>query len=127
MVPRGFGGMSLGVVAVISPATTAIPVVTRVSNATRAAGSLARIASRTASEIWSAILSGWPSVTDSDVKTWRCAGMGRSEEGLDVQASGAPSPGQPGVGVEQLHVHRVRERESQRVEHVVGGARGERP
>ncbi len=43
---------------VISPATIAMPVVTSVSHATRAAGSLAMIASRTASEIWSAILSG---------------------------------------------------------------------
>src|SRR5262245_56739170 len=34
-------------------------------------GSCARIASRTPSEIWSAILSGWPSVTDSDVNRWR--------------------------------------------------------
>ena len=34
----------------------------------RARGSAARIASSTASEIWSAILSGWPSETDSDVK-----------------------------------------------------------
>ena len=55
-------------VVVISPAMTAKPVVTRVSQATRPVGSYARIASRTASEIWSAILSGWPSVTDSDVK-----------------------------------------------------------
>src|ERR1700730_16769625 len=38
-----------------------------VSHATRASGSLARIASRIASEISSATLSGWPSVTDSDV------------------------------------------------------------
>src|SRR5213594_2007893 len=44
------------------------PVVTMASHATRASGSLARIASRIASEIWSASLSGWPSVTDSDVK-----------------------------------------------------------
>jgi len=36
---------------VISPAITAMPVVTSVSQATRAAGSLATIASRTASEI----------------------------------------------------------------------------
>src|SRR5579864_7140147 len=43
------------------------PVVTIASQATRASGSLARIASSTASEIWSASLSGWPSVTDSDV------------------------------------------------------------
>ena len=33
-----------------------------------AVGSSARTASRTESEIWSAILSGWPSVTDSEVK-----------------------------------------------------------
>src|SRR5258708_34458965 len=44
------------------------PVVMTVSQATRASGSLARMASRMASEIWSATLSGWPSVTDSDVK-----------------------------------------------------------
>src|SRR5207302_3173400 len=43
------------------------PVVTIASHATRASGSLARIESRIASEIWSASLSGWPSVTDSDV------------------------------------------------------------
>src|SRR2546430_5228480 len=60
---------------VISPATTAMPVVTRVSQATREAGSLARMASRTESEIWSATLSGWPSVTDSDVKRNSRAGM----------------------------------------------------
>ena len=52
---------------VISPATMARPVVTIVSQATRARV-LARIASRIESLIWSAILSGWPSVTDSDVK-----------------------------------------------------------
>src|SRR5260370_17844490 len=44
-----------------------MPVVTRVSQATRPLGSCFRTSSRTASEIWSAILSGWPSVTDSDV------------------------------------------------------------
>ena len=53
---------------VISPATTIRPVVSRVSQATREYGSPARAASTTASEIWSAILSGWPSVTDSEVK-----------------------------------------------------------
>src|SRR5205807_1587885 len=46
---------------------TARPVVTRVSQATRPFGSCFITSSRTASEIWSAILSGWPSVTDSDV------------------------------------------------------------
>src|SRR3982075_3697393 len=53
---------------VISPATTTRPVVISVSQATRPMGSSFRTASRTESEIWSAILSGWPSVTDSDVK-----------------------------------------------------------
>src|SRR5215208_1213681 len=52
---------------VISPETTTRPVFTSVSHATRPAGSSAITASRTPSEIWSAILSGWPSVTDSDV------------------------------------------------------------
>ena len=56
---------------VISPAITTSPVAVRVSQATRLDGSSARQASRTASEIWSAILSGWPSVTDSDVKRYR--------------------------------------------------------
>ena len=40
---------------------------TSVSHATRALGSRRRTASSMASEIWSATLSGWPSVTDSDV------------------------------------------------------------
>src|SRR5450755_576141 len=44
-----------------------VPVVTRTSQATRPIGSSVRTASRTASEIWSAILSGCPSVTDSEV------------------------------------------------------------
>src|SRR5580658_10636719 len=43
------------------------PVMANVSHATRPIGSSARIASSTASEIWSATLSGCPSVTDSDV------------------------------------------------------------
>ncbi len=52
---------------VISPSTSTRPVVVAASQATRASGSSRRIASRMASEIWSHILSGWPSVTDSDV------------------------------------------------------------
>ena len=51
-------GMSTYAVVVISPATTHRPVVSRVSHATRPDGSSVRMASRTASEIWSAILSG---------------------------------------------------------------------
>ena len=46
-----------------------MPVVQMVSQATRAAGSSRKMASRMASEIWSQTLSGWPSVTDSEVKT----------------------------------------------------------
>ena len=53
---------------VISPATMTSPVVTSVSQATRPLRSSRSTASRTASETWSATLSGWPSVTDSDVK-----------------------------------------------------------
>ncbi|CAG9205949.1 hypothetical protein BGLA2_1730002 [Burkholderia gladioli] len=55
-------------VVVISPASTTSPVLHSVSAATREYLSCARMASRIASEIWSATLSGWPSETDSDVK-----------------------------------------------------------
>src|SRR3954470_1014239 len=44
------------------------PVVIMVSTATRLFGSSASMASRIESLIWSQILSGWPSVTDSEVK-----------------------------------------------------------
>src|SRR5262252_4826555 len=60
--------MSTYVSVVISPATITSPVVISVSHATRPPGSSPRTASSTESEIWSAILSGCPSVTDSDVK-----------------------------------------------------------
>src|SRR5918998_4186506 len=59
--------MSTYVSVEISPETTTRPVFTRVSQATRPVGSSRMTASRTPSEIWSATLSGWPSVTDSDV------------------------------------------------------------
>src|SRR5437764_611392 len=59
--------MSTYVFVVISPATTTRPVVISVSQATRPSGSSARTASSTESEIWSATLSGCPSVTDSEV------------------------------------------------------------
>src|SRR3954453_13590082 len=68
---------------VTSPATTTRPVVTRHSTATRLSGSWSRSASRTESLIWSAILSGCPSVTDSEVNSLRamssspCSGAGR--------------------------------------------------
>src|SRR5437773_2282060 len=61
----------------ISPATTTSPVVIRVSQAQRPVGSPASTASSTESEIWSATLSGWPSVTDSDVKRNSRAAMAR--------------------------------------------------
>src|SRR5437764_4036116 len=66
-VSRAILGMSTYVFVEISPETTTSPVLTSVSQATRPAGSSRMTASSTPSEIWSAILSGWPSVTDSDV------------------------------------------------------------
>src|SRR2546430_6261038 len=73
-------------VVVISPATTAKPVVTSVSHATRPSGSCLITSSSTASEIWSAILSGWPSVTDSDVnKKFRKASLKRISPSLRSQ------------------------------------------
>src|SRR6266481_100647 len=57
--------MSIQADVVISPATSTSPVVVAVSQATRAIGSCAKIASSTLSEIWSHSLSGCPSVTDS--------------------------------------------------------------
>src|SRR5262245_51327590 len=56
---------------VISPATTTRSVVTSVSQATRLIGSVARQWSRTASDTWSATLSGWPIDTDSLVNRKR--------------------------------------------------------
>jgi hypothetical protein len=71
MVSRTMAGMSAYAVVVTSPATCTCPVVIRVSTATRLRGSWASSASRMASLIWSAILSGWPSVTDSEVNKRR--------------------------------------------------------
>src|ERR1700684_3141075 len=68
--------MSTYVLVEISPAMWIWPVIANVSHATRPCGSFARIASRTASEIWSATLSGCPSVTDSDVNSRRYAMLG---------------------------------------------------
>src|SRR5438132_5501747 len=73
IVRRTTLGMSTYVSVLISPATRTRPVVTSVSHATRPSGSSDRIESRTASEIWSASLSGWPSVTDSEVNRYRLA------------------------------------------------------
>ena len=68
MALRTTSGTSTYALEVTSPATTAMPVETMVSQATRLLGSWAIISSRTASEIWSDTLSGWPMETDSLVK-----------------------------------------------------------
>ena len=68
MTPRTRSSRSIHDVVLISPETMATPVFTIVSQATRAYLSSLMIASSTASEIWSAILSGCPSDTDSEVK-----------------------------------------------------------
>src|SRR3954447_21054987 len=70
MVLRAMCWKSIFALVVISPASTTRLSFTSVSAATRERGSWARIASSTASEIWSATLSGWPSDTDSDVKRY---------------------------------------------------------
>src|SRR5436190_2359400 len=67
IVSRTRRGMSRCAFELISPATIAMPVVHMLSHATRLYGSCSNMPSRTASLIWSHILSGWPSVTDSDV------------------------------------------------------------
>src|SRR6476659_3919651 len=71
-VSRTTAWKSTYVVVEISPRTMTSPVVVAVSHATRAFGSSRMIASRMASDTWSHILSGWPSVTDSDVNRY-CA------------------------------------------------------
>src|SRR3954463_14498823 len=88
--------MSTYVVVEISPDTTTSPVFTSVSQATRPYGSSRITASRTPSEIWSAILSGWPSVTDSDVNryslsdSWLMGSGGRLRSGLSCGARRGP-------------------------------------
>src|SRR3984957_3051595 len=66
-VLRTMASTSTQALVVTSPATITTPVLPSVSQATRPFGSAARMASSTASEIWSATLSGWPSETDSEV------------------------------------------------------------
>ena len=63
-VSRTIVGMSAYASVVTSPATCTWPVVIMVSTATRLYLSSRSSASRIASLIASAILSGWPSVTD---------------------------------------------------------------
>src|SRR6059036_1807264 len=76
------------------------PVVISVSTATRLRGSWVSMASRIASLIWSAILSGWPSVTDSEVKRRRGTRYSlRSAAGRGGHARvvGGPAPEVTGV------------------------------
>src|SRR5436190_960363 len=104
---------------VISPATTTSPVVISVSHATRPFGSPPMTASRTESETWSAILSGWPSVTDSELK---------ENERFDMRArlADAQEGGERRTGLllrterkQSAHVRRVRR-------HMHAGEREER-
>src|SRR5664280_534328 len=71
MRSRTIAGMSAYASVVTSPAMCTWPVVIMVSTATRLRGSSLSKASRTESLMASAILSGWPSVTDSEVKRRR--------------------------------------------------------
>src|SRR6478735_5813677 len=92
MVLRATCWKSTTALVVISPASTTRPVLQSVSAATREYLSSARMASRMASEIWSATLSGWPSETDSEVNrklwlmissTWsECSNSKRAEKSL---------------------------------------------
>ena len=88
---------------VTSPATCTWPVVISVSTATRLAGSCASSASRIESLIWSAILSGWPSVTDSDVNRRRVTGapdsavIGQIGRSLDERESRPATSRQSGA------------------------------
>src|SRR3954469_21096034 len=75
IVSRTIDGMSAYAWVVTSPATWTWPVVIRVSTATRLRGSCASRASSMPSLIWSAILSGWPSVTDSEVNRRRATSL----------------------------------------------------
>src|ERR1700736_1688575 len=68
IVSRMVRWMSSSAWVVTSPMTTHKPLVIAVSQATRALGSCPSIPSSTESETWSQTLSGWPSVTDSEVR-----------------------------------------------------------
>src|SRR3712207_3992067 len=75
----------------ISPDTTTRPVFTSVSQATRPFGSSRMIASSTPSEIWSATLSGCPSVTLSEVNRYSLSLywlMGRASVATRCRVSG---------------------------------------
>src|SRR6476619_3199135 len=91
-VSRTILGISTYASVVTSPATWTRPVVTIVSTATRLPGSWASMASRIESEIWSQILSGWPSVTDSDVNrradTQISSGAANADDAEQVRRQG---------------------------------------
>src|SRR3954447_9939285 len=87
-VSRTIEAMSTYPAVVTSPAMWTWPVVIIVSTATRLRGSCSSMASRIESLIWSAILSGWPSVTDSDVKRRR-----DTRSSLHSVAGAAPAAG----------------------------------
>ena len=68
MALRAICAISMRADVVISPMTSTMPVVAAVSQATRPMGSCSSTASSTLSETRSHSLSGWPCVTDSEVK-----------------------------------------------------------
>src|ERR1700689_703083 len=107
-VPRTTCWKSTYALVVISPAITTRPVAVRVSAATRLYGSCSRQASRMASETWSAILSGWPSVTDSEVNKKRSLNFAFLPiEGIQVSGIGLPRWLQgPRRNMKVPHLHR---------------------
>src|SRR3954447_833036 len=115
-VSRTIVWKSMYVSVVISPRTRTRPVVVAVSQATRAFGSSRMMASRIASEIWSHILSGWPSVTDSDVnRYWAASTM------LVIPARVSPKP-----RLARLAVHGPSERPRRARDRGGGGPLGPR-
>src|ERR1043165_4383179 len=102
---RTTSGIWTYVLVVTSPAIMATPVVTIVSHATRETGSSASMASSTASEIWSATLSGCPGNTDSDVNSvldialapidLRTGGPIRHASGTPKEKNEPPAPTSP--------------------------------
>src|SRR6185436_15704427 len=128
--PRTIRGMSTYASVVISPATTTRPVVHSTSQATRPWGSCSSTASSTASEIWSATLSGWPSVTDSEVN--RCSLIARK----GISRAGPPSllrllprhQGGQGIGGGDASPGDIADRGGDRqLEAAVGGQIAQRP
>src|ERR1044072_1610369 len=91
--------MSTYVVVEISPETTTRPVFTSVSHATRPVGSSRSTASRTPSEIWSAILSGWPSVTDSEVNRYSLSLWLMRRESVASRPAAAPAVRLPALAL----------------------------